>query len=93
MRTRVECEAQASGWRCTVTVGDDPGATRHEVAVDQATLTDLAPDATVEHLVMASFEFLLEHEPREAIMRSFDLAVIGRYFPTYPDEIRRRMAA
>jgi hypothetical protein len=88
---RVECEALASGWRCTVTLGEDPGATRHEVTVGPATLADLAPDATATDLVRESFVFLLEHEPREAIMRTFDLPVIGLYFPEYPDEIRRRM--
>jgi hypothetical protein len=74
-----------------VTVGDDPSATRHEVIVDTATLADLAPNAGVEELVLASFTFLLEREPREAIMRRFDLPVIGRFFPDYPDEIRRRV--
>ena len=93
MKPRVECEAQPSGWRCTVIIGDDPGATRHEVAVDRETLAGLAPDATAEQLVLESFEFLLEHEPREAIMRTFELPVIARYFPAYPDEIRRRMGA
>jgi hypothetical protein len=42
-------------------------------------------------LVRASFAFLLEREPKEAILRSFDLPVIGRYFPEYQDEIRRRL--
>ena len=92
MTPRVDCEELDSGWRCTVTVGDDPGATRHDVTVDESTLADLAPGATATKLVLESFGFLLEREPRESIMRRFDLPIIGRFFPEYPDEIRRRLA-
>ena len=72
-------------------VGDDAGATEHTVEVDHATLDDLAPGATPDVLVRASFDFLLEREPRESIMRSFELPIIGRFFADYPDEIRRRL--
>lgn len=93
METIVRCEPADEGcWHCTVTVGDDPGATTHEVTVDRETLADLAPAATPEELVRASFAFLLEREPRESIMRRFELPIIGRFFADYPDEIRRRLA-
>lgn len=87
----VRCDPFAGGWRCRVTVGDDPAATRHEVAITREDFTQLAPDAEVEGLVEASFRFLLEREPREAILRRFDLPVIGRYFPEYEAEIGRRL--
>ena len=89
----VRCEPAGDGWRCTVTVGTDPGATEHEVDVGRDTLEELARDRMPEELVAASFAFLLEREARESILRSFELPVIGRYFPEYPSEIRRRMAA
>lgn len=44
-----------------------------------------------EELVRRSFEFLLEREPKESILSRFDLAVIGRYFPEFEGEIRRRL--
>jgi hypothetical protein len=75
-----------------VTIGEGAGATSHEVLVDRATLDDLAPGATPEVLVAASIAFLLGREPREAIMRSFELPMIARFFGDYPDEIRRRLA-
>lgn len=46
---------------------------------------------TPEDLVTRSFEFLLEREPKEAILGSFELPVISRYFPEYEKEIRRRI--
>lgn len=44
-------------------------------------------------LVRRSFEFLLENEPKESILPQFDLPVIGRYFPEYEREMKRRLAA
>ena len=87
----VTCEVTDGGWRCSVIIGDDPGATEHQVLVDRGTLEDLAPGSTPETLVTESIDFLLEREPREAIMRSFELPIIARYFGDYPDEIRRRL--
>jgi hypothetical protein len=42
-----------------------------------------------EELVRRSFEFLLERESNTSILRRFDLAVIGRYFPEYESVMRR----
>jgi hypothetical protein len=38
---------------------------------------------TPEELVRRSFEFLLDRESKESILREFDLSVIQRYFPEY----------
>lgn len=86
----VGCEPHDGGWRCSVTVGDGDG-TEHSVLVDRETLDDLAPGGSPEDLVRASFGFLLEREPRESILRSFELPIIGRYFADYSDDIRRRL--
>jgi hypothetical protein len=42
-----------------------------------------------EVLVEKSFEFLLEREPNTSILRSFELPVIGRYFPEYEGIIKK----
>lgn len=88
----VQCTPTNDGWHCRVTLGEGTDTTEHEVTVDRATLDDLAPGATPEALVEASFRFLLEREPPGAILRSFELPIIARYFADFPDEIRGRMA-
>jgi hypothetical protein len=89
---QLTCDPVDGGWRCTVTVGDDPAATTHQVSIATDDLTTLAPPGTTaERLTEESFAFLLEREPRESILREFDLPVIGRYFPEYEGEIRRRL--
>ena len=90
----VDCQSDGPGWRCTVTVGTDPRASRHEVTVSREVLARLAPTGiAVERLVEASFEFLLAREPRESILPSFELPVISRYFPDYEREIHRRLGS
>ena len=66
--------------------------TRHTVTLsppDHVRLTDgkISPEVLVER----SFEFLLEREPNTSILGSFDLPVIGRYFPEYESEIGKRL--
>jgi hypothetical protein len=46
-----------------------------------------------KELVRRSFEFLLENESKESILSRFDLSVIGRYFPQFEREIKRRLSA
>lgn len=76
----------------TVTV-DDGTQTRHEVTVEEQTLRDLGLESVDRtRLVEASFEFLLEREPNTSILSSFELSVIGRYFPEYPRVIGERLA-
>ena len=91
----VRCAPTDAGWRCDVEVRDASGATAHVVTVDPANATDLAAAtdaADVERLVYETFDFLLEREPKESILRSFDLTVVSRYFPDYEHEIRSRLA-
>jgi len=83
-------------WTCAVRLRDARSSTEHEVTVDEIDLPsalDGAETSDIERLVHASFAFLLEREPKESILRQFDLSVIRRYFPDYPDEIGRRVAA
>ncbi|HEX4516321.1 MAG TPA: hypothetical protein VGH87_11740 [Polyangiaceae bacterium] len=74
-----------------VIVDDGGSKTEHEVTVTAQDIARYAPGATAEALLAASFEFLLEHEPKESILRRFELPVIERYFSDYPRVIRSRV--
>ncbi len=74
-----------------VSVEDGGSETEHEVTVTAADVERYAPGTTPEKLLGASFEFLLERESNDSILRRFDLPVIERYFPEYPREIRKRV--
>jgi hypothetical protein len=71
-----------------VTVADET-TTTHRVTVDSAyheKLTD--GHISTEKLIEKSFEFLLQRENNTSILRTFELPVIGRYFPEYETTIR-----
>lgn len=70
--------------------GGGTSSSTHVVTVQPEYLVKLANDsASGEALVRKSFEFLLERESNGSILRSFDLAVIARYFPEYERVIAR----
>ena len=71
-----------------VTVREDDTASGHEVTVSADDVERLGRGRTPEELLRACFEFLLEREPKESILRQFDLPLIGRYFPEYEHTIR-----
>ena len=75
--------------RFRVVVRDGGSSTEHEVTVPAADLERLGSGRSPEAFVLACFEFLLEREPRESILRAFDVGVIGRYFPEFEREISR----
>lgn len=82
-----------SGDDYTVEVRESGGSSRHRVTVPPDDLERYGSGASAEALLEESFRFLLEREPKEAILSSFEISVIERYFPDYPEEIRRRAGA
>jgi hypothetical protein len=89
------CAPAPDGWRCRVTVRDERGSTDHDVTVssdDAISLAAATDTGDVERLLYETFDFLLEREPKESILRSFDITVVSRYFPDYEHEIRSRLA-
>jgi len=89
----VQCEPAGTGWRCRVTIADGSGTSAHDVTVALADVRRFAAGteaAQIERLIRDTFDFLLEREPKESILRQFDLSVVERYFPEYPRIIRDR---
>ena len=85
----VETQQKGDAWECRVTVAEGKSQTTHAVTVERTYRDKLAGTAIpVEQLVRKSFEFLLQREPKESILRSFQLPLIGRYFPEYENAMR-----
>jgi hypothetical protein len=70
-----------------VTVRDTNGASHHHVTVARKTCERLGGGRTPEHVVEASFRFLLDREAKESILGRFDVSVIARYFPEFEREL------
>lgn len=81
-------EAERSAWRFRVTVREGSSSTSHDVTLSADDFERLGSNhRSPEDFVRASFEFLLEREPKESILSTFDVAVIGRYFPDFESRI------
>ncbi len=64
--------------------------TNHTVTVDPSYYEKLTGGGvSAEELVEKSFEFLLERESNTSILSTFDLPVIGQYFPEYEATIQK----
>jgi hypothetical protein len=90
MKPKIEVAADQPGTYAVI-VSEGGSKTTHVVRVTPAEHAKYAPDATPEALVRASFEFLLERESKESILRQFSLSTIESYFPDYPKQIRSRL--
>jgi hypothetical protein len=70
-----------------VVVKDGGSSSEHRVTLGESDIARVPDGSTQADLVEASFRFLLEREPKESILSSFELGVISRYFPEYEDRI------
>jgi hypothetical protein len=85
----IEVHAEGPG-EFRVEVDEDGSTSEHQVTASEEDLQRLgAGYAAAEEFIRACFEFLLAREPKEQILRRFDVSVISRYFPEFEDEIRR----
>lgn len=81
----------AAGDDYRVDVSEGGSTSTHTVTVTDEHRDRYAPGAGKEDLLEESFLFLLEREPKESILGRFELPVIQRYFPEYPEEIGKRV--
>ncbi len=88
----VQKSEQNDTYEFQVTVREGDSQTRHQVTLTKADYDRVtAGAAPPEDLVRESFRFLLEREPKEAILGRFDLTVISNYFPAYERAIKKRL--
>lgn len=76
-----------------VVVRDLRGDSRHRVTVspdDAARFAKLGADPA--RATEAAMAFLLDREPKELILRAFDIHVIRRYFPEFDQALPRYLA-
>jgi hypothetical protein len=91
-RIDVVTTAEGQGWAFQVTVSEGGSRTAHRVTMTREDYRRLTGEACPpDELVRRSFEFLLERERKESILRTFDITVIANYFPDYEKEIRGRV--
>lgn len=87
---KVKSDIAKDGWVFTVQVQEGSSSTEHKVRMSEADYKRLTKGAIPpEECIIKSFEFLLERESKESILREFDIMKIAYYFPEYPKELER----
>ena len=88
----VQTTEEGQGWAFQVTVSEGGSQTTHRVTMSREDYGRLTGESCPPYeLVRRSFEFLLERESKESILRTFDITVISSYFPNYEKDIRGRI--
>jgi hypothetical protein len=76
--------------RFEVVIRDGSSETHYQVTLSASDFERLnGGKATPEACVHAAFRFLLDREPKESILRRFDVSLIERYFPEFFGEFPR----
>lgn len=70
-----------------VRVSEGAGETHHAVTMTRHLRDRLCGGKSAPACVEAVFRFLLDREPKEAIMQRFDVSVVARYFPEFEDRL------
>ncbi|HUE79324.1 MAG TPA: hypothetical protein VMN38_06800 [Sphingomicrobium sp.] len=71
-----------------VSVSGGGSETRHQVTMSSRDCERLAAErCSPEQCIEAAFLFLLDREPKEAILSRFDVTIIARYFPEFEAEL------
>jgi len=85
---------EGADWEFQVRLTEGKRETHHRVTVAKSYYEKLSGGKiSPEDFVRQAFEFLLAREPKEAILRAFDITVIKRYFPEFEAEMQRRCKA
>lgn len=76
-----------------IVVREGEGESRHHVTMTRAVAERLtAGHHTPERCIEAAFRFLLDREPKDSILGTFDVTVIARYFPEFERELPRYLS-
>ena len=77
-------------WVFLVEVGHGDGLIEYIIELDRDYWTRLT-NRRIEpaELIRLTFEFLLDHESKELILKKFNITDVAGHFPNYENEIKR----
>jgi hypothetical protein len=75
-----------------VIVDEGGTSTRHRVTMSRADCDRLSGKHSPSACLEAAFRFLLDREPKESILRKFDVSDINGYFPDFEKELPSYLA-
>jgi hypothetical protein len=81
-----------NSWTFMVEIGRGDGLNEYMVILDREYWTRLTNRRVEpEELVKVTFHFLLEKEPKELILKKFNISDVQGHFPGYEIEVKRSL--
>lgn len=74
-----------------VTITERETQTTHKVHISDESQQKLNPNITKEELLKRSFQFLLQREPKESILKEFKIELITQYFSDYSKKMQTNL--
>jgi hypothetical protein len=83
-------------WKYNVEITESDGSgskTDHQVTLDRDYYMNLTEKGRVipEEFIKKSFEFLLNRETKDSVLRQFNISEINNYFPEFEKEIKNAL--
>ena len=79
------------GFSFSVAIDEAGSRSTHQVTLSRRDHRELGIETeSPDQFVRRCVEWLLEREPKEAILSRFDIRDISQYFPRFSEEIRKR---
>lgn len=75
-------------YKFEVVIKESGSSSSHTVEMKKGFYKNLDTKTTPEEVVKKSFDFLLEREPKESILGSFNIEVISNYFPNFSQKVK-----
>ncbi len=92
MDIKIDKSNKPGGWEFQVTIDQDGDESSHKVKMDENYFEKVTNGrCKPEEFVRQSFHFLLDREPKEQILSTFNIKQINRYFPEFEGEIQKRI--
>ena len=74
-----------------VIVEEENTSTQHLVSMSKEFYNSLDTKKTALDVVRTIFEFLLDRETKEQILREFDVTVVSHYYPEFKEKLKEML--
>ena len=85
----IEINVDSKKTHFLVTITEDSTKTQHKVTLSDEYFNNLSSGESKEEFIKKCFAFLLQREPKESILKIFNMALIQRHFPNFENEMKK----
>jgi len=88
---KVKQTREDPSWSFEVIVKENEAQTQHLVSMSKDFYKSLNTEKKPWEVIQETFLFLLDHEPKEAILSEFDITLVSHYFPKFKKVLIKKL--